>query len=97
VKLSLTRCALAPCHWPPDSPNTKVIVQGLTAVGVGRGNDDAWRAAQDKLATLSTNSRYRIVADATHASLVDQTDAPAVSQAIRDVVAVQSDQPLASR
>jgi hypothetical protein len=71
--------------------------QGLRAVGVGRGNDDAWRAAQDKLATLSTHIRNRIVADATRASLVDQTDAPAVSQAIRDVAAVESDQPLASR
>jgi thioesterase domain-containing protein len=69
----------------------------LIVITAGRGNDDAWRAAQDKLATLSTNSRHRIVADATHASLVDQTDAPAVSQAIRDVVAaVRTDQPLAS-
>jgi pimeloyl-ACP methyl ester carboxylesterase len=70
----------------------------LIVITAGRGNDDAWRAAQDKLATLSTNSRHRIVADATHASLVDQTDAPAVSQAIRDVVAaVRTDQPLVSR
>jgi pimeloyl-ACP methyl ester carboxylesterase len=70
----------------------------LIVITAGRGNDHAWRAAQDKLATLSTNSRHGIVADATHASLVDQTDAPAVSQAIRDVVAaVRTDQPLASR
>jgi pimeloyl-ACP methyl ester carboxylesterase len=70
----------------------------LIVITAGNGNDDAWRAAQDRLATLSTNSRHRIVADATHASLVDQTDAAAVSQAIRDVVAaVRTDQPLASR
>jgi hypothetical protein len=45
---------------------------------------------------LSTNSRHRVVPDATHASLVnDETDAAAVSQAIRDVVAaVQIGRPL---
>lgn len=46
------------------------------------------QAAQDKLATLSTSSRHSVVADATHASLVnEETDAAAVSQAIREVVA----------
>jgi pimeloyl-ACP methyl ester carboxylesterase len=45
----------------------------LIVVTAGREHDAAWLAAQDKLATLSTlstNSRHRIVADATHASLV---------------------------
>ena len=43
-----------------------------------------------------TNSRHRVVADATHASLVlDETDAAAASQAIRDVVAsVRTSRPL---
>jgi pimeloyl-ACP methyl ester carboxylesterase len=60
----------------------------LIVVTAGREHDDAWLAAQDRLATLSTNGRHRIVADATHASLVlDRTDATAASQAIRDVVA----------
>jgi pimeloyl-ACP methyl ester carboxylesterase len=68
----------------------------LIVVTAGRGNDSTWQAAQNKLATLSTNSRHRIVADATHASLVlDQTHAAAASQAIRDVVeAVRTDQAL---
>jgi pimeloyl-ACP methyl ester carboxylesterase len=68
----------------------------LIVVTAGRGHDATWQAAQDKLATLSTNSRHRIVADATHASLVlDQTHAAAASQAIRDVVeAVRTDQAL---
>jgi pimeloyl-ACP methyl ester carboxylesterase len=70
--------------------------QPLIVVTAGREHDAAWLAAQDKLATLSTNSRHRIVADATHASLVlDETDAAAASQAIRDVVAsVRTSRPL---
>ena len=34
------------------------------------GYDSEWLPAQKALATLSTNSRQRVVADATHASLV---------------------------
>jgi len=69
----------------------------LIVVTAGRGHDASWLAAQDKLATLSPNSRHQIVADATHVSLVlDQTDAAAASQAIRDVVAaVRTSGPLA--
>jgi pimeloyl-ACP methyl ester carboxylesterase len=68
----------------------------LIVVTAGREHDAAWLAAQDKLAALSTNSRHRIVADATHASLVlNETDATAASQAIRDVVAsVRTSRPL---
>jgi pimeloyl-ACP methyl ester carboxylesterase len=68
----------------------------LIVVTAGRGHDAAWLSAQDKLATLSTNSRHRIVADATHASLVlDETDGTAASQAVRDVVAsVRTSRPL---
>jgi pimeloyl-ACP methyl ester carboxylesterase len=68
----------------------------LIVVTAGRGNDATWQAAQDKLATLSTNSRHRVTPDATHASLVNaQTDTAAASQAIRDVVAaVRTDQAL---
>ena len=69
----------------------------LIVVTAGSGHDATWLAAQVKLATLSTNSRHDVVADATHASLVDdQTDTAAASQAIRDVVAsVRTSQPLA--
>jgi pimeloyl-ACP methyl ester carboxylesterase len=68
----------------------------LIVVTAGRGNDATWQAAQNKLATLSTNSRHRVVPDATHASLyLDQTHSAAASQAIRDVVeAVRTDQAL---
>ena len=44
-------------------------------------------AAQAKLDTLSTNSEHRVIAGATHESLVlDPTDAAAATKAIRDVV-----------
>jgi pimeloyl-ACP methyl ester carboxylesterase len=68
----------------------------LIVITAGRGHDAQWMLAQDKLATLSTNSRHRVVADATHQSLVlDKTDAAAVSHAIRDVVtAVRTSGPL---
>jgi hypothetical protein len=64
-----------------------------------RGHDSEWLPAQKALATLSTNSRQRVVADATHASLVlGETDAAAASQAMRDVVAsVRTSQPLPAR
>ena len=54
----------------------------MIVVTAGREQNATWPAAQDKLATLSTNSRHDLVADATHASLVlDETDAAAASQA----------------
>jgi hypothetical protein len=60
----------------------------LIVLAASREHDGTWQAAQDKLASLTTNRRHRVVADATHQSLVlDETDAAAVSQAIRDVVA----------
>jgi hypothetical protein len=70
----------------------------LIVLTAGRGNDNAWQAVQDKLATLSTNSRHRVIADATHASLAEnETDAAAASQAIHDVIAsVRTSRPLPS-
>jgi len=68
----------------------------LIVITAGRGHDGSWMAAQDKLVALSSNSQHRVVADATHPSLVlDQTDAAAASKGIRDVVAaVRSSRPL---
>jgi len=60
----------------------------LFVLTAGRGSDAAWFAAQDHLATLSTNSTHRIVPGASHAALVDDKDgAAATTQAILDVVA----------
>lgn len=59
----------------------------LIVVTAGRGHNAEWMAAQDRLATLSTNSEHRVVADATHESLLlVPTDAAAATKAIRDVV-----------
>jgi len=68
----------------------------LVVVTAGRGNSQTWPAAQDKLATLSSNSRHHVVADATHASLyLDQAHAAAAANGIREVVAAaRSSQPL---
>ena len=42
----------------------------LIVLTAGRGHDSHWHSAQKALPTLSTNSRHRVVAEATHASLV---------------------------
>jgi pimeloyl-ACP methyl ester carboxylesterase len=68
----------------------------LIVLTAGRGHDEEWMSAQDEMATLSTNSLHRVVAGATHASLIEnRDDANAVSQAVHDVVAsVRSSAPL---
>jgi hypothetical protein len=43
----------------------------LVVLTAGSGHDAAWTAAQNHLATLSTGSVHRVVAGATHASLID--------------------------
>ena len=68
----------------------------LVVLTAGTGNDAAWRAAQNKTVTLSTNSVHRVVEGAVHADLVlDQADAAVTAQAINDVVSsVRNNQPL---
>jgi pimeloyl-ACP methyl ester carboxylesterase len=68
----------------------------LAVVTAGTGNASGWRADQDDLATLSSNSDHRTIGGATHASLIDdETDAGQSSQAIRDVVgAVRGSRPV---
>ena len=58
---------------------------------------DGWMPAQDDLASLSTNSAHRVLAEATHASLTEnQSIAAQSSQAVRDVVnSVRTGTPLA--
>src|SRR6476646_6478940 len=61
--------------------------QPLVVLTAGSGSDAAWMAAQDKTATLSTNSVHRTVDGAAHADLVlDEADAAVTSRAIIDVV-----------
>lgn len=69
----------------------------LVVLTAGSGHDAAETAAQNHLATLSTNSVHRVITEATHASLIgEQRDAAATTQAVLDVVSsVRSSGPLA--
>jgi pimeloyl-ACP methyl ester carboxylesterase len=59
----------------------------LVVLTAGVGHDAAWSAAQNHLATLSTNSVHRVVDGATHETLVaDQEHAATTTQAILQVV-----------
>jgi pimeloyl-ACP methyl ester carboxylesterase len=59
----------------------------LIVLTAGSGHDAAWSAAQNRMATLSTNSVHRVIAGATHEDLVgNEEDAAATTQAILDVV-----------
>jgi pimeloyl-ACP methyl ester carboxylesterase len=59
-------------------------------------NSEGWMAAQNEMATLSTNSVHRVESGATHASFVDDPEhAAAVTRAIHDVVvSVRTGEPL---
>jgi pimeloyl-ACP methyl ester carboxylesterase len=59
----------------------------LIVLTAGSGHDAAWSAAQNRMATLSTNSVHRIVAGAIHEDLIaNEEDAAVTTQAILDVV-----------
>ena len=85
------------------TPETTAQVNGTDGLGdkplavVSAGEQPpAWLELQDELAALSSNSTHRVVAGATHTSLVDdRSDARATSAAILEVVeAVRDDRPL---
>jgi len=60
----------------------------LIVLTAGSGHDAAWSAAQNRMATLSTNSVHRTIDGATHQDLIaNEVDAAATTQAILDVVA----------
>jgi hypothetical protein len=69
----------------------------LVVLTAGVGSDATHLAAQNRLATLSTNAAHRTVAGATHEGLVgEQKYAAATTQAILGVVSyVRSHRPLA--
>ncbi len=59
----------------------------LIVLTADQGQDPGWPEAQNKLATLSTNSAHRIVHGATHiALLIDRRFAAESSRAVTDVV-----------
>jgi pimeloyl-ACP methyl ester carboxylesterase len=68
----------------------------LVVITASEGQDPGWSAAQDKLATLSSNNVHRIVRGADHMALLDDQKFAAVSSAaISDVVtAVRTNTPL---
>jgi len=86
---------------------TMTQAQALTTLGdrplivltAGKGAQDGWNAAQDKLAALSSNSVHRTLANVEHAMFTEQQATAAQSaQAIRDVVnAVRTDTPVAGQ
>src|SRR5919199_4181080 len=69
----------------------------LVVLTAGVGSDATHTAAQNRLATLSSNSVHRTIAGASHEALIgDKKYAAATTQAILDVVtAVRSHRPLA--
>ena len=59
----------------------------LAVITAAEGSAAGWPGQQDDLATLSSNSIHRTIADSTHASLVDdKSDAAQSSRAVRDIV-----------
>ena len=59
----------------------------LIVLTAGSGHGAAWSAAQNRMATLSTNSVHRVIDGATHEDLIgNEEDAAATTQAILDVV-----------
>lgn len=72
---------------------TDIGAKPLLVLTADTGHDSTWRAAQNQLATLSTNSLHRYAADTTHVSMLDdERDSDAASQAVRDVVAAVRNQ-----
>jgi pimeloyl-ACP methyl ester carboxylesterase len=70
--------------------------QPLVVLTAGSGSDADWKAAQDDLASLSTNGAHRVVDGASHGEmLLDEDAGAATTQAILDVVSsVRSGRPL---
>jgi pimeloyl-ACP methyl ester carboxylesterase len=58
----------------------------LVVVTAGSGQQAGWVEAQDRLPDLSTNSTHRVLAAATHSSLITGADASASTAAILDVL-----------
>jgi pimeloyl-ACP methyl ester carboxylesterase len=65
---------------------TSIGHRPLIVVTAVAGADPGWVAAQDALPRLSTASIHRVMADATHNSLISGVDASASAQAIIDVL-----------
>ena len=71
----------------------------LVVLTADTGNAAGWEQAQDKMATLSTNSSHRVAKDTTHNTVLhDETDSAQAIQAIHDVIeSVRTSLPLTPR
>lgn len=58
----------------------------LMVVTAGSGQQTGWLAAQESMTSLSTSSAHRVVATATHNSLISGADAPTSTRAVLDVL-----------
>ena len=76
-----------PTALQQSSALTSIGDRPLIVVTAAAEADAGWVAAQDNLPRLSTASVHRVLAAATHNSLISGADAGASSQAILDVVA----------
>jgi pimeloyl-ACP methyl ester carboxylesterase len=76
---------------------TNLDSKPLVVVTADTGNAAGWEQAQDRMATLSTNSSHRVAKATTHETLLyDEADSAAAIQAIHDVVvSVRTSRPLA--
>ncbi len=66
---------------------TSIGSHPLIVVTAGTGPQAGWLSAQDRMTDLSTNAEHRVVAAATHVSLITGADAATSSQAVLDAVA----------
>src|SRR3712207_4148466 len=70
----------------------------LIVLTAGASHDSRWLPAQQRMATLSTNSLHRVAQGTTHQSLLaDEADSAAAVKAILEVVqSVRTSRPLAA-
>ena len=74
---------------------TSLGARPLVVVSAGTGQQEGWSAAQSRMAAMSTNRAHRLVATATHSSLISGIDAAVSSRAILDVVdSIRTGRPL---
>jgi hypothetical protein len=69
VKSFLDELSVSPNAMRQAASMVNFVAKPLIVVTAGRRHDAEWMAAQDKLATLSTNSEHRGIDDAAHESL----------------------------
>ena len=74
-------------RWPIDQSPSSVLIGQLMTPCVPFKATRRPRARDGSISRLSTESVHRVLAAATHNSLISGVDATASSQAIRDVLA----------